>query len=111
MGGSVSVTVNHLDTSVNTDKVDQESTHSINQPNIRQNKHIFDIPSSDDFSPDVNNNIVELDDNTSKLLTNAFSGFDLLQSRAEEFNPKMDMLIHAMQREEFSAGYLLIIEG
>ena len=50
-----------------------------------------------------------IDENTRKTLLDALGGFYFLQGGTKD--PKMDMLLRAMQREEFEAGVLLITEG
>lgn len=81
--------------------------------NLKRNgKRIFERQASN-----VNMDISKLldgddvDEKTRVLLVNALSGFFFLQSSAEEANPKMDLLIKGMKREEFEEGYLLITEG
>lgn len=51
------------------------------------------------------------DDATRALINKAFSGFFFLQSNDNEVNPKMELLLRGMCREEFTEGYLLINEG
>lgn len=52
-----------------------------------------------------------VDDATRTILIGALKGFFFLQGTAEEINPKMDLLIRGMKKEEFPAGELLINEG
>lgn len=52
-----------------------------------------------------------IDDAARSLITNALSGFFFLQSNADEANPKMELLIKGMKKEEFDEGYTLITEG
>ena len=86
-----------------------KSKGNVNNANKRLNQQIFELPTTEAFDQPATQ--TEMDANTVKLLTNALSGFDFLQTAADEFNPKMEMLMHAMQREEFEAGYVLIVEG
>lgn len=80
--------------------------------NRRNAKRIFERQSSN-----VNMDIDTLldgdhvDEETRQMLSSALSGFFFLQSSAEEANPKMDLLIKGMKKEEFNTGYLLITEG
>ena len=50
-----------------------------------------------------------IDDETRKILVEALSGFYFLQGGTKD--SKVDMVLRAMQREEFDAGVLLIQEG
>jgi Cyclic nucleotide-binding domain len=50
-----------------------------------------------------------IDDATRKTLVDALGGFYFLRGGTKD--PKMDMLLRAMQKEEFSEGFLLITEG
>ena len=49
-----------------------------------------------------------IDEVTRKNLMDALSGFYFLSGG--KMDPKMDLLLRAMQKEEFEAGYLLIRE-
>lgn len=53
----------------------------------------------------------QMDDAARSLVMNALSGFFFLQSGAEEANPKMELLIKGMKKEEFDEGFTLITEG
>ena len=50
-----------------------------------------------------------IDDATRKTLIEALGGFYFLRGGPKD--PKMDMLLRAMQKEEFEEGFLLITEG
>ena len=50
-----------------------------------------------------------IDDATRKTLVDALGGFYFLRGGTKD--PKMDMLLRAMQKEEFAEGFLLITEG
>ena len=50
-----------------------------------------------------------IDDATRKTLIDALGGFYFLRGGTKD--PKMDMLLRAMQKEEFAEGFLLITEG
>lgn len=52
-----------------------------------------------------------IDEPSRALITNALSGFFFLQSNPDEANPKMELLMKGMHREEFDEGFLLITEG
>lgn len=49
-----------------------------------------------------------IDDSTRKNLMDALGGFYFLSGGTKD--PKMDLLLRAMQKEEFEEGYLLINE-
>jgi CRP-like cAMP-binding protein len=79
---------------------------------LRNDKRIFERQPSNinvDISSLLNGD--EVDENAKKLIINALSGFFFLQSSAEDANPKMDMLIRGMKREEVHEGSVLITEG
>ena len=50
-----------------------------------------------------------IDEATRKTLIDALGGFYFLRGGTKD--PKMDMLLRAMQKEEFEEGFLLITEG
>ena len=50
-----------------------------------------------------------IDEATRKTLIDALGGFYFLSGGTKD--PKMDMLLRAMQKEEFAEGFLLITEG
>ncbi|RYG67110.1 cyclic nucleotide-binding domain-containing protein, partial [archaeon] len=80
--------------------------------NRRNPKRIFERQETT-YDMDISTLLVgdTMDDTTRSLVTNALSGFFFLQSSAEEANPKMELLIKGMKREEFDEGYTLITEG
>jgi CRP-like cAMP-binding protein len=82
---------------------------SVKQRNV---KRIFDHQETT-YDMDINSLLDGdfVDEANRTLLRNALSGFFFLQSSAEEVNPKMDLLIKGMKREEFAAGFTLITEG
>lgn len=78
----------------------------------RNAKRIFDRQETS-YDVDINSLLDGdyVDDATRSLLRNALKGFFFLQSNSEDVNPKMDLLIKGMKREEFDEGYTLITEG
>jgi len=79
---------------------------------LRNDKRIFERQPSNinvDISSLLNGD--EVDENARKLIVSALSGFFFLQSSVEDANPKMDMLIRGMKREEIDEGCTLITEG
>ena len=52
-----------------------------------------------------------IDENTRQVLIDALGGFYFLQGGAKDSKVDTDMLLRAMQKEEFEAGSLLIQEG
>jgi CRP-like cAMP-binding protein len=80
--------------------------------NRRNPKRIFERQETS-YDLDINSLLVgdAVDEPTKALLSHALSGFFFLQSNAEEANPKMDLLMKGMRKEEFDEGFLLITEG
>lgn len=79
---------------------------------LRNEKRIFERQPSNinvDISSLLNGD--EVDENARKLIVNALSGFFFLQSSSEEVNPKTDLLIRGMKREQVGEGHTLITEG
>lgn len=79
----------------------------------RKNKQVFErTVTVDDFTLDEVPEEVDIDDVTRKLLTNAMEGFFFLQSDENgESSEKINLLIRAMEKEEFPQNYCLITEG
>lgn len=82
------------------------------QANRRNPKRIFERQETQ-YDLDISDLLQgdPIDEPTRALLVNALSGFFFLQSNADEANPKMELLMKGMKREEFSEGFLLITEG
>jgi CRP-like cAMP-binding protein len=84
------------------------------QANAKRNpKRIFDRQETS-YDIDINSllNGDYVDEPTKVLLMGALSGFFFLQSTTtDEINPKMDLLIRGMKKEEFEEGFLVITEG
>lgn len=80
--------------------------------NRRNPKRIFERQETT-YDMDISSLLVGdvMDEPTRGLITNALSGFFFLQSSAEEANPKMELLIKGMKKEEFDEGFTLITEG
>ena len=79
---------------------------------LRNDKRIFERQPSNinvDISSLLNGD--EADENAKKLIVSALNGFFFLQSSAEDANPKMDLIIRGMKREEIPEGSNLITEG
>jgi CRP-like cAMP-binding protein len=80
--------------------------------NFRNEKRIFERQPSNfnvDITALLDGDVV--DENSRKLIVNALSGFFFLQSNENDENPKMDLLIRGMKREEVAEGVALITEG
>eukprot|EP01040_Poterioochromonas_malhamensis_P018575 gene18575-21728_t len=80
--------------------------------NRRNGKRIFERQETS-YDMDLNSLLVGevIDEPSRALITNALSGFFFLQSNPDEANPKMELLMKGMHREEFDEGFLLITEG
>ena len=79
---------------------------------LRNEKRIFERQPSN-INVDISSLLDgdEVDENARKLIVNALSGFFFLQSSVEDANPKMDLLIRGMKREQVPEGSTLITEG
>jgi serine/threonine protein kinase/CRP-like cAMP-binding protein len=80
--------------------------------NKRNGKRIFERQETS-YDLDITSLLVgeNIDEPTKAMLVSALSGFFFLQSNADDANPKMDLLMKGMRREEFEEGFLLITEG
>lgn len=116
MGSSASIQLSPRGSTIVEENDLNRDTQSKKEPTAANrrnpNRRIFERQETA-YDMDISSLLVgeTIEEPTRTLLVQALSGFFFLQSNADEANPKMDLLMKGMRKEEFDEGFLLITEG